>query len=93
MTRAVQEVVAEQGPDILHDGRVAGGMESVASVVDADAIDVETGRVSPDHRLLLEDGDPSPVQPAQLAGGANAGRAGSEDDNVWFRHASVQREW
>src|SRR5690606_30933028 len=87
VTRAVEQVAAEQLLDVRQDPGLGGGVQPVAAVVEALEGAVETAGVAPNNRLLLDDGHAGLAGGAQLPGGADAGGAGAEDDDMRFSHA------
>ncbi len=81
--RAVQQVVPEQAPNVLEDNRVAGGVKTMAPVVDAQPGQVKAAGVATDSGVALEHGHFRQPPSAELKGGADPGRPGSKDNDVW----------
>ena len=74
---AVEEVVPQHGADVVEDLRGTCWMQSVASIVHAQAIQIEATGVSSNAIGSLDNRDLEEITTPQLCRGADAGRTGA----------------
>ena len=84
--RAIEQVIAEQGPQVIQDGWGAGGVQTVTAVVDGDAGQRKAPGVAANVGGALEHDHRGLVVGAQLPGGADTGGACTQDDNPRATH-------
>ena len=91
MPRTITQIVAQQATQLGEDFRVTGGMQAVATVVDANTFDLETAGVAPYGVALLEHRHSSQALAGKLIGRAHPGRSCAKNDYVWqvFRQVSL----
>ena len=91
MPRTITQIVTEQVAKVGKDLRVAGGMQAVAAVVDADSLDLEAAGVASYGVALLEHRYSSQALSGELVGRTHAGRSRAENNYVWqvFRQVSL----
>lgn len=80
--RAQEQVAAEQLAEVAENRRIASGVETVASVIHADAFQKETAGQSSHGVGLLEYRDRRNFPPRQLQSGAQAGGTGPENHHT-----------
>ena len=85
MARPVEQVVAEQRPDVAEDLGVARGVQAVAAVVHGLAGELEAAGVAAHGALRSITVTPDAASPGEPVGRAEAGRAGAQDDHVGGR--------
>jgi hypothetical protein len=81
-SRSLDQVRAKQAPNVGEHGGVTGRVKPVASVVHPLLRNLETPSVPAHGLVLLCNGYAGCVIEAQAVRGSDAGRTGSEDDDV-----------
>ncbi len=89
VSRAVQQIVAQKESDVFKNVRWRSGVKTVTSVIDPYAGEIETGGLSTDPRLALDQGDVGLARSSQPPGRTGTGGSGPQDGNVWSAHGVV----
>jgi hypothetical protein len=82
----VEQVVAEQFPQVAQDLGVARRVQTVAAVVDPHSGEIETAGVAPNASTLLDNGDRGLALFRKLPSRADARGACTENDYPRFGH-------
>ncbi len=80
----IQQVVAQQVPQVFHDLRQCHGMQPVAAEIAMDSLEIEAAGIAADPVLLFEHRDAGDPFLDKLVSCADAGRAGAENHYVLF---------
>ena len=95
--RPIEEIRAEEAPDVGHDRGVAGRVKAVTAIVHSHPAELEAAGVPARNRLLFQHGDLRPVEMAQPIGPANPGRTGPENHHPGSQNpahwALPPRDW
>ena len=82
MTRPIEQIVAQQFAQVVQDSGIAGGMETVATVVHPDSVQLEAAGIAAHGVPLFEDGHAGAAEAGQFVGSADSGRTRAEDYDV-----------
>lgn len=92
MSRPVEEITAEDCPDVVQNGRIAGGMQPMAPVIESLARVIEAAGIATDSGIRFDESDACPLQPAELESRADSSRTAAQNDDVRKLTRSVVRE-
>jgi hypothetical protein len=64
VSRPLDEIISQKRPDVVQNGGVAGGMKTMAAIVQALSTGLEAPRVSAGDVSLLDNGYVCPIEMA-----------------------------
>ena len=79
---AIEQIVSQQGAQIVQNSGITRGMQAVAAIIHPDSVELEAARVAADGLALFQHGDAGQACARELICGSYARGAGPEDDDV-----------